>query len=196
MNKSTLIIGILLTCFQSVFGQDAGQKKTTHGILFMAGGRYDNLRMCVGSPAGVKGGPIADFMWVTRKHFDKNRSLRFNLPFMRPILFGLAFQMLQFEPEATLEFEKQVSDNVGLTTGPGVGISLHYGPDYRSSLIDRGASFFAMGPIVSWQTGLALQKDGLTKSVAGLKAFYVPLFAQDRPTGTVLGGAFTYTRYL
>ncbi len=32
----------------------------------MGGGRYDDLRMCVGSPAGVKGGPIADIMFVTR----------------------------------------------------------------------------------------------------------------------------------
>ena len=79
--------------------------------------------------------------------------------------------------------------------GPGIGISLHYGPDYKSDLSNPGESFFAMGPFLSWQTGIAFKKEGVVKSIPGLKAFYAPLFAKDRSTGTVLGGAFLYTYY-
>lgn len=191
-----LVIGILTGFFQALYGQNPVLKKTTHGILFMAGGRYDNLRMCVGSPAGVKGGPVADIMLIIKHPLDENHSITVNLPLMRPILFGLAFKMLQFEPEATIEYNKFLFENIDLITGPGIGISFHYGPDYQSSLSDRGESFFAMGPFLSWQTGIAHKKEGSIKSAAGLKAFFVPLFAKDRSSGTVLGGTLLYTYYL
>ncbi|MFH0758119.1 MAG: hypothetical protein V2B15_12600, partial [Bacteroidota bacterium] len=107
-----------------------------------------------------------------------------------------AFKMLQFEPEMTLECNKLISERINLVTGPGVGISFHYGPDYTSDLDNRGPSFFAVGPLFSWQTGIAFKKEGVVKSVVGLKAFYVPFFAKDRSPGTVLGGALLFAHYL
>jgi len=68
------------------------------GINFMLGARYDNLRMCVASPAGAKGGPVADIMFNTRIRLDEKNSVGFKLPVMRPILFAVAFKMVQFEP--------------------------------------------------------------------------------------------------
>jgi len=134
-------------------------------------------------------------MFITKHKLNENHSLTFNLPVMRPILFGLAFKMLQFEPEITLEYNKLINEKVDLVTGPGIGISLHYGPDYTSDLSMPGESFFAMGPFLSWQTGIAFKKENIVKSIAGVKAFYVPLFAKDRSAGTVLGGALLYTFY-
>jgi hypothetical protein len=99
--------------------------------------------------------------------------------------------MLQFEPEITLEYNKIISQRINLVTGPGIGISFHYGPDYKSDLSNRSESFFAMGPFLSWQTGIEFKK----KSTVGFKVFYVPMFAKDRPAGTVLGGALFYTYY-
>jgi hypothetical protein len=195
--KTTMLVfGILAGIIQSVYGQDSDKNQNSYGILFMAGGRYDNYRMCVASPAGVKGGTMADIMFVTKHRLNDHRSITFNLPVMRPVLFGLAFKMLQFEPEITLEYNQLISEKIDLVTGPGMGISFHYGPDYQSDLDNLGPSFFAMGPLFSWQTGLAFKKEGVVKSVLGLKAFYVPLFAKDRSPGTVLGGALLYTYYL
>ena len=193
MKKTMLVFGILGCFIQGIYGQDSHKSQNSYGILFMAGGRYDNYRMCVASPAGVKGGAMADIMFITKHRLNDNRSLTFNLPVMRPVLFGLAFKMLQFEPEMTLECNKLISERINLVTGPGIGISFHYGPDYTSDPDNRGPSFFAMGPLFSWQTGIAFKKEGVVKSVVGLKAFYVPLFAKDRSPGTVLGGALLYT---
>jgi len=195
MKKSIISIGVLMIFAPIIYGQNVSESKFSHGILFMAGGRYDNLRMCVASPAGAKGGPMADIMFITKYTLKSNRSLTFNLPLMRPVLFGLAFKMLQFEPEFTLEFNKPLNDKLNLVTGPGLGVSVHYGPDYKSNLSNPTSSFFAVGPFLSWQTGLALKKEGKERSSLGLKAFYVPLFAKNRSTGTVLGGALFYTFY-
>lgn len=195
MKKTILVISILICLTQIIYGQNSSEKNNSYGVLFMTGGRYDNLRMCVASPAGAKGGPMADIMFITKHKLTENRSLTFNLPIMRPVLFGLAFKMLQFEPEVILEHNKFVNEKIGLVYGPGMGVSFHYGPDYKSNLTNTGKSFFAIGPFLSWQTGFAFKKAGIVKSVAGLKAFYVPLFAKDRSPGTVLGGALLYTYY-
>jgi hypothetical protein len=195
MKKTMLVFSILLSLIQSIYGQDSDKSKNSYGILFMAGGRYDNYRMCVASPAGVKGGSMADIMFITKHRLNDNHSITLNLPVMRPVLFGLAFKMLQFEPELTFEFNKLMSEKINLVNGPGIGISLHYGPDYKSDLNNLSESFFAMGPLFSWQTGIEFKRESVVKGVAGLKAFYVPLFAKDRPPGMVLGGALLYTYY-
>lgn len=195
MKRTMLVLSILISLIQGVYGQNSETSKNTYGILFMAGGRYDDVRMCVASPAGVKGGTMADIMLITKHRLNENHSIAFNLPLMRPILFGIAFKMLQFEPEVTFEYNKLINEKIDLVTGPGIGISFHYGPDYQSDLDNRGESFFAMGPFLSWQAGIAFKKEGAVKSVAGLKAFYAPLFAKDRTPGTVLGGALLYTFY-
>ncbi|MCF8380994.1 MAG: hypothetical protein K9H49_15575 [Bacteroidales bacterium] len=195
MKGAILIISIFIGMSQALSGQAHDLSKNSHALLFMAGGRYDNLRMCVGSPAGVKGGPMADVMFITKHKLNESYSLTFNLPVMRPILFGMAFKMLQFEPEITLKYNLLVSEKIDFVSGPGVGISFHYGPDYLSDLTNRGPSFFAMGPFLSWQTGFAFKKENLVKNFAGIKGFYVPLFAKGRSAGTVLGGALLYSYY-
>jgi hypothetical protein len=151
--------------------------------------------MCVGSDAGVKGGPMADIQLVVRYSLSPEYAVSFKLPVMRPILFGTAFKVLQFEPEFTLEFRSPIKDDLTLVTGPGLGVSLHYGPDYKSDLNNRGDDFFAIGPYISMMAGLSF--GGMTESgkVLGLRVIYVPLFSKEYPTGTVLGGALEYTMY-
>lgn len=195
MKKTILLLSILLSLIPSIYGQDSEKSKNSYGILFMAGGRYDNYRMCVASPAGAKGGPIADIMLITKHRLNDRYSLTFNLPILRPVLFALAFNMLQFEPELTLEYNKFINEKTNLITGPGIGISFHYGPDYKSDRTNPTESFFAIGPLLSWKIGIEFKKDAVAKSVLGIKAFYAPLFAKDRPSGTVLGGALFYTYY-
>ena len=81
---------ILLTLTPFTYGQTSTEKKITHGILFMAGGRYDNFRRCAATSQGTKGGPIADIMFVSKYKIDNNHAITFNLPVFRPILFGLS----------------------------------------------------------------------------------------------------------
>jgi len=159
------------------------------GARFMAGGRYDNLRMCVGSDAGVKGGPMADIQLALKYSIGSKYAVSFNLPLMRPILFWTAFDMLQFEPEFTFEYMTPMSGGYSFTTGPGLGVSLHYGPDYESDLDNRGEDFFAAGPYISYMCGIVLGSG----SVLGVRAIYVPLFSKEYSTGTVLGAALEYT---
>lgn len=195
MKKITPFLLLLLTLSPFIYGQTSTEKKIRHGILLMFGGRYDNFRRCAATSQGTKGGPIADIMLLSKYKIDNNHSITFNLPVFRPILFGLAFKMLQFEPEFTYEYSKPLNERVDFITGPGLGISFNYGPDYKSKLKDLDASFFTIGPYFSWQNGFAFKREGVLKSFAGVSTFYVPLFAKDRNTGTVLGGALLYTIY-
>jgi len=157
----------------------------TYGIHAIAGGRYDDVRMCVGSPAGVKGGPIMDVYLDVALRTGANTKLVFNLPVMRPVLFGAAFGMLQFEPQVTLEYTPAGS---AFVFGGGLGTVFHYGPDYKSSPDDRGEDFFALGPLVSLSIG---RRMGAEKGYwqPGAKVFYSPLFSADQNLGWVLGAA-------
>ena len=78
----------------------------------MAGGRYGDMRMCVGSGAGVKGGSIADVMLLFKQNIKPNVDLAFELSVMRPILFGVAFKLLQFEPQVSVEFINKLATNL------------------------------------------------------------------------------------
>jgi len=159
------------------------------GTRFMAGGRYDNLRMCVATDAGVKGGPMADVQLSLKYAVSREYAVSFNLPVMRPLLFWTAFDMLQFEPEFTFEYMVPMNGGYSFTTGPGLGVSLHHGPDYESDLDNRGEDFFAAGPYISYMCGIVLGSG----SVLGVRAIYVPLFSEERSGGTVLGAALEYT---
>ena len=141
MNKKLFLIIIIL------FSTPVMAREFIPGLTFMAGGRYDDLRMCVGSPAGTKGGPIGDGMFSMKFYSPKSFDINLSIPILRPILFAAAFQMLQFEPEVSLEIKKEINSNVFLVTGPVLGVSLHYGPDYKSSIKNNDESFFAGGPI-------------------------------------------------
>ena len=188
MKKSIIIFSILF--INIVFGQISRDGQISYGIMFMGGGRYDNLRMCVGSPAGVKGGPIADIMFVTRYQKTSNMAVSINIPVFRPILFGTAFKLLQFEPEVNWEMHRTLNSGKKVVMGPGLGLSFHYGPDYESDLDNRGEDFFALGPMLNYTVGISFNDDH-TRNL-GLKLFYIPLFGQNDNNGTVLGAALQY----
>ena len=158
------------------------------GVTLLAGGRYDDLRMCVGSPAGVKGGPIGDVMAALRSQVDDKSSIALKIPVMRPLLFGIAFKMLQFEPELTLEYQPEGTIGKFFFIESGVGGSFHWGPDYTT---ERDAqernNFFAAGPIISSLLGFHLPGPEVQRRYIGLKLFYSSLFSKVRPRGTVVG---------
>ena len=113
---------------------------------------------------------------------------------MRPILFAIAHDMLQFEPEAVFEMRKPINEKRDFIHGPGMGLSLHYGPDYKSDAENPSESFFAAGPIINYQAGL-LFKTKVENSIA-LKAFYTPLFSSgNHDNGNVVGGVLQYSIY-
>ncbi len=194
MKRLLTLTSLILASISDPLAQESVKRGFSYGILYMAGGRYDNVRMCVATGGGVKGGPVADIMFLTKYTLSEKAAVTFNLPVMRPLLFALAFQMLQFEPEFTFQYRKVLNDSKAVLTGPGLGVSLNYGPDYKSDLKNRGDSFFAAGPFISWQFGLEFRGRQKTR-VAGIRAFYVPLTAKDHPDGTVLGAALEYSMY-
>ena len=189
MSRLMRSLYLLVFCFVlDAFTAEKGDLSL--GVNIMLGGRYDNLRMCVATPAGVKGGPIADVMLVGRYHLNDRSAVGFKLPVMRPLLFGLAFGMLQFEPELTYEYRHTLSERTDLIVGPGIGISLHYGPYYTENKNDDAAqSFFAAGPFVSGLIGVAFTNDTGLERVVALKPFYAPLFSDRYRPGTVAGAA-------
>jgi hypothetical protein len=166
----------------------------TVGLMIAAGGRYDDVRMCVATPAGVKGGMALDLSLVAEFPLDGKVSLGVNIPVMRPILFGAAFRMLQFEPELAILTRRGISEKVDFVGGPTLGVTLHYGPDYRSepSGDDRTASFFAMGPKLGGYFGLDFARPGKVMNFElGLSGYVSPLFGVDDPQshkGSVIGG--------
>lgn len=164
------------------------------GFKITAGGRYDNVRMCVASSQGAKGGPAMDISFFTEIGLRDNMSLLVNIPVMRPILFWAAFDMLQFEPEVSLLFRRVNDGKVDLVAGPSLGMIFHYGPDYNSASSgeDRGPSFFAMGPKMGGYLGLDFKRDGESFNMQlGLSPYVSPLFGINDPddhSGLVVGG--------
>jgi hypothetical protein len=194
MKIKTLLVTLLflLAATGSLYPQNAN---VSFGFGIMFGGRYDDLRMCVASPAGVKGGMIADITFNTRIRLSDACDMTVKLPVMRPLLFAFAFQMLQFEPEVTFDFKFAPAEAVTFSGGFGIGLSLHYGPDYTSDMEHRGEDFFAMGPYVSGYFALQFPGIAAQDTKVGLRAFYVPLFSASHPVGTVLGGALEAQMY-
>ena len=153
------------------------------GVKFMIGGRYDDMRMCVSSDRGTRGGMIADIMITADYSFDDRSSVSFQLPVMRPVLFAGAFKMLQFEPQFAYTYAKD-----DILFSPGLGLSFHFGPDYNSDLKNRGPAFFAWGPLLSMSVMKNTNMDE-NELYTGLKAFCVMLYSNesDLSPGTVLG---------
>ncbi|HUT79418.1 MAG TPA: hypothetical protein VM285_17095, partial [Polyangia bacterium] len=148
----------------------------------------------VASPAGAKGGLAADVSFFAEFAVDDEMSVEVDVPVMRPILFGAAFGMLQFEPSLAIKFRKESEGKVDFVGGPVLGLSLHYGPDYESGPggEDRGPSFFALGPTVGGYLGLDFKRPGETYNFQlGLTPYVTPLFGIDDPDhhfGVVVGG--------
>jgi len=173
------------------------ESKLDFGVKIMFGGRYDNVRMCVASDAGVPGGMIADVMMLFKYPLNDNLDLTFELPVMRPILFATAFKMLQFEPQFTVEYSKELNKGDFIVTGLGVGTSFHYGPDYLSDQKNKSHSFFAMGPEFSTLLAIKFSNKEGTPRIIGIRPFYIPLFSNEPgyESGTVLGGVVEFGYY-
>jgi len=171
-----------------------GGRALIFGIAIRAGGRFDNVRKCVASPQGTKGGPAADISVFAEIPVSDTASVHINLPVMRPILFAAAFHMLQFEPEVGLLFRKVTDGKVDFVAGPTLGVSLHYGPDYHSERSGSGRtpSFFAMGPQIGGYFGLDFKRpDEQFNFQLGLSPYVAPLFGVNDPEhhrGVVVGG--------
>ena len=167
------------------------------GCSFLAGIRYDDLRMCVATPAGVKGGPMGDIAATLRFPVDTKSSVGIKIPVMRPILFGAAFKMLQFEPEFTLEYQPEGNIGKHIFLESGVGGSFHWGPDYNTERdAEQRDNFFAAGPTISTLLGFRLPGPQQKRRYLGLKLFYTALFSKERSRGTVFGlaleGGFSF----
>ncbi len=184
MKRMTVAVVLLVIVVSSSVSSDESQGISL-GIRILAGGRYDNVRMCVGSPAGVPGGPIGEVYFDIRVPVSDNGTVVVNVPLFRPIVFAAAFGMLQLEP--VVMYEHSFGDESGThpVVGAGMGLIFHYGPDYNSTQDDPGDSFFSIGPQLNGFAGLTL---GETNFTAGVKGFFAPLISPDRPTGVVAGG--------
>ncbi|MBN1945737.1 MAG: hypothetical protein JW797_08665 [Bradymonadales bacterium] len=164
------------------------------GLMLSAGGRYDNVRMCAGSPSGVPGGPAMDLSFFAGFGLSDTVDLMINLPVVRPLLFWLGFDMIQFEPSVRLTFDRSIGDSTSLVMGPVLGLTVHYGPDYESDTEGeaRGPSFWAFGPTVGGYFGIDFTRPGeLFNFQLGITPYLTPLFAIDDPEehrGIVLGG--------
>lgn len=164
------------------------------GIKIRAGGRYDNVRMCVATAAGVKGGAAADISAFAELPAGPGKRVHIDLPVMRPILFAAAFRMLQFEPTVALLFNGE-ADRSGWVGGPALGVSLHYGPDYlsKSEAGERRNSFFAAGPIIGAFAGYHFRRpDEKYDLRVGIAPYVTPLFGIKDPDdhrGVVAGAS-------
>ncbi len=165
-----------------------------YGLKIRAGGRYDNVRMCVASAAGFPGGPALEISAFMEFGLSEDVALSVELPLFRPVFFGAAFSMLQFDPEVGLLFRRSTTAGRSWIFGPTLGLSFHYGPDYNSesSGEGRGPSFFAMGPRIGGYLGLNFERLGKSfEFQIGVHPYVTPLFSIDDPashSGVVIGG--------
>ncbi len=159
--------------------KDTIDNSFVYGVKFRLGGRYDDVRMCVASPAGAKGGMAADISFFAEFGLSNNKSLHIDIPVFRPILFAASFNMLQFEPTVNLRFRKSKNDYSDFIAGPTLGVSLHYGPDYNSeqNAPDRTYSFFAMGPIIGGYFGIEFKRNKASNFEIGISPYLIPLFS-------------------
>lgn len=199
MNNSLLpkllLAGFLLfTAFIFTPNTSYSQNDSTIiGMKIRIGGRYDNIRMCVATPPGTTGGTAADISFFTEFQLKQNKSLHIDIPLFRPILFASAFSMLQFEPSMTYRISKPTSKNNNFILGPTIGVSLHYGPDYKSeqSGDERTEDFFAMGPILGGYFGIEFKSTKAYRFELGVSPYFTPLFSINDPEnhqGVVIGG--------
>jgi hypothetical protein len=193
---ASIAAGLFLTLLAGeLYSATTVDSQTRIGLKIRIGGRFDNVRMCVASPAGAKGGIAADISAFAEFPVRNNEALlHVDLPLMRPILFAFAFRMLQFEPTVTLKFSDRSNKKVGWVGGPALGVSLHYGPDYHSEASGSGRteSFFALGPIFGGYAGLDFRRpDQRFNFQFGLSPYITPLYSfgdTQHRRGVVIGG--------
>ena len=190
INPSIALFLVVATL--SVYGKNT--ENTLFGVKIRVGGRYDNVRMCVATPPGVKGGMAADISAFAEIPVREGTKLHIDLPVMRPILFAAAFRMLQFEPTVMVQFSDKSGREGGFVAGPVLGVSLHYGPDYHSEPKGNGrtADFFALGPILGAYAGVNFIKPEKKYDFQlGISPYVTPLFGirdSENHKGIVVGG--------
>ncbi|MDY0058749.1 MAG: hypothetical protein RBU45_02985 [Myxococcota bacterium] len=195
-----LVVGVLSgVLISALTGAVAGATPTADdgvvlGLKVRLGGRYDDVRMCVASGPGVPGGMAADVSFFLELGLAENWSAHIDVPVMRPLLFGAAFEMLQFEPSVSIRRRVRTAGVADVVLGPTLGLSLHHGPDYESerSGAGRGASFFALGPSLGGHVGLDFRRPGESFNFQlGISPQVTPLFSiadPDEHRGWVIGG--------
>ena len=172
-----------------------GDAPALFGVQGSFGGRYDNVRLCTATGPGTAGGPAGDIAAVGDFRLGHGMTLRARLPVLRPLLFALAFEMLQFEPDVALLWRFPLSTTAALMVGPLVGVTFHYGPDYQSdsSGAGRGPSFFALGPKVGGTVAIDWPRPSSAFGLqVGVSPYVAPLFGIDDPDshrGVVVGGS-------
>lgn len=199
---SLLIVVFLMSGFLSVLSAEDNaafsvDKERAFGFKLMMGGRYDDMRMCVASPAGTKGGPVADIKFFMKFRMSLDWSMTVTIPVFRPILFGAAFEVLQYESDVAMEYKMKISPKVDFQTGPGIGLSYHYGPDYKSGTGNaRTDDFFALGPMVSYYAAFDFKWPKSYATRVGIQLFHISLFRVDEfQYGKVFGGALELGMY-
>lgn len=171
---------------------NSADKERAYGFKLMMGGRYDDMRMCVASPEGTNGGPVGDIKLFMKFRMSLDWSMTVTIPVFRPILFGAAFKMLQYESDVAMEYKVKISDKTGFVTGPGIGLSYHYGEG-----VEREDSFFALGPMVSYYNAFDFTWPKHYATRVGIQLFHISLFRADGnfDYGMVWGGALELGMY-
>ena len=197
--KLSALIFVLFTLLLSGIGQARADDTVFIGLKIKAGGRYDDVRMCVASPKGSKGGPAMDVTFYAELPVADKLSIGIDIPVFRPVMFGAAFEMLQFEPEVSFLFRVSQGDKRDVVIGPTLGGSFHYGPDYRSgrSGDERGSSFFAAGPRIGAVVALDFKRpEKAFDFQLGLNPYVTPMLSgdgDDTYKGIVVGGSLDGT---
>ncbi|NLG17909.1 MAG: hypothetical protein GX556_11315 [Fibrobacter sp.] len=193
------IYGLFSMLLLVVISQNAGAENL-FGLKIRLGGRYDNVRKCVASKPGTPGGIAADISAFAEVPAGKGQALHFDLPLMRPILFAAAFHMLQFEPSVTMKFYSEPDNRTSWVFGPVLGLSLHYGPDYKAEGPRSANRFFAAGPIIGAYAGLGRQNKSRPQGFqAGITPYLIPMFGIKDPEkhrGLIVGGSLDGTFFV
>ena len=190
MKKVIFICIMTLAGLGSLGADEAG--RLSIGLSVAAGGRYDNVRMCIASPAGVPGGiALEPLALVMEYRINEQFGIGTYLPVARPLIFALNTQMLQFLPEIVFNIHIPVDEFSSIVIHPALGASLHWGPDYYSDQENRGPEFFAMGPRISVLGGVALKLSEQHEIILGLKP-YAELLFSDYLSGFVVGGELDF----
>ena len=201
MISTAIVFCACLTATSGIFAAEA-QADDAMGFKTRIGGRYDNVRMCVATDPGVQGGMAADISYFLEKYLKAGWSASIDLPVFRPILFGAAFEMLQYEPDLNFLYRVENADGVDYILGATLGASFHYGPDYKSEQSGDGRrpSFFAMGPSAGAYFGLDFKRPGKSFNFQlGAHPYVTPLFSVGDPdnhrgvvVGALLDGVFRF----
>ncbi len=175
----------------SVFSDNSGSSFYI-GISAAAGGRYDNVRMCIASPAGTPGGiAMEPAALVLEYRADNQSGFGVYIPVGRPLLFAFVPNMLQFLPEFYVSLIFPINEDISFILHTALGGSFHYGPDYLSDQENRGPNFFAAGPRISLFAGIGFGSNLKHEFQIGIKPYFEYLFS-DYLSGFVVGGEIDF----